>query len=112
MNNFDTLAIFDKEFKRLSKKYQTLYDDLEKFKKILVIYPTGIGKNFTIIRSNQFMKIVKARLACQTLRNRALRIIYAYFIQKQKIEFIELYSKSEKNKENYGRINEYLNCYV
>lgn len=46
--NFNELPEFKKEFKRLFKKYKTLNDDFEKFKKILVATPTGIGKNFII----------------------------------------------------------------
>jgi len=108
MNNFDLLAEFEKEFKRLLKKYKTLNDDLKKLKAVLVSYPTGVGKNFTIIYSTEDVKIVKARMACRALRKRSLRIIYSYFEQEQRIEFIELYFKGEKENENRDRIKEYL----
>ncbi|MDP2676203.1 MAG: hypothetical protein Q8O83_00765 [bacterium] len=108
MNHFDALAEFEKEFKRLSKKYRTLDDDLEKFKKILITTPTGIGKNFVIIHSTETIKVVKARMACRALRDRSLRVIYAYFEQNQKIDFIEIYSKGEKENEERERIKGYL----
>ena len=108
MNHFDALTEFEKEFKRLFKKYRTLDDDLEKFKKILIAAPTGIGKNFVIVHSSQTLKIVKARMACRALRDRSLRIIYSYFEQDQRIEFIELYYKGDKENEDRGRIKEYL----
>jgi len=108
MNHFDALAEFEKEFKRLFKKYRTLDDDLEKFKKILIIAPTGIGKNFVIIYSSQTVKIVKARMACRALRDQSLRIVYSYFEQDQRIEFIELYFKGDKENEDRDRIKEYL----
>jgi len=107
MNHFNTLAEFKKEFKRL-KKYKTLDDDLEKFKEILITVPMGIGKNFTIIHSSPTLKIVKARLACRTLRDRSLRIIYSYVEQTQRIDFIEIYFKGEKENEDSERIKEYL----
>ena len=108
MNHFDALAEFEKEFKRLFKKYRTLDDDLEKFKKILITTPTGIGKNFVTVYSSQTVKIVKARMACRALRDRSLRIVYSYFEQEQRVEFIELYFKGEKKNEDRERIKEYL----
>jgi len=108
MNHFDALPEFEKEFKRLSKKYKTLGDDLEKFKEILITTSTGIGKNFVIVYSSQTVKIVKARMARRALRDRSLRIIYSYFEQEQRIEFIELYFKGDKENEDRERIKKYL----
>ena len=108
MNNFDALAEFEKEFNRLFKKYKTLDDDFEKFRKVLLATPTGIGKNFIIIHSSSSVKIVKARMACRALRDRSLRIIYAYRVAVSKVEFIEIYFKGEKENEDRERIKEYL----
>ena len=107
MNHFNTLAEFKKEFKRL-KKYKTLDDDLEKFKEILITVPMGIGKNFTIIHSSPTLKIVTARMACRTFRDRSLRIIYSYADQAKRIDFIEIYFKGKKENEDHERIKEYL----
>lgn len=96
MNNFSSLTEFEKEFKRLFKKYNTLEDDLKKFKKVLASFPTGVGKNFTIIHTSQDLKIIKARMACRALRDRSLRVIYAYIVKQKKIEFIEIYFKGSK----------------
>lgn len=109
MNSFDAAPEFEKEFKRLFKKYKTLDDDLEKFKKVLLMTPTGVGKNFVIVHSSSTLKIVKARMACRALRDRSLRIVYAYFEQNQLIEFIELYYKGDKENEDRDRLKEYMN---
>lgn len=108
MNNFNELEEFEKEFKRLFKKYKTLNDDFEKFKQVIIATPTGIGKNFVIIHSLQNVKIVKARMACRTLRDRSLRVVYSYYEREQKVEFIEIYFKGEKENEDRERIKEYL----
>lgn len=108
MSPFSRLPVFEKEFRRLSKKYGTLEEDLKKFEKVLATFPTGSGKNFVVIHSGKEVKIVKARLACRALRDRSLRIIYAYFEQEQKIEFIEIYFKGDKENEDRDRIVEYL----
>ncbi len=106
--NFDEPPDFQKEFKRLSRKYRTLGDDLEKLKEVLLATPCGVGKNFVIIYSSSLIKIVKARMACRALRDRSLHIVYAYFEQEQRIEFIELYFKGDKENEDSERIKAYL----
>lgn len=108
MNPCDALAEFEKEFNRLFKKYKTLHDDFEKFKKMLLTTPTGVGKNFFIVYTSPSVKIIKARMACRALRDRSLRIIYAYQIAAAKVEFIEIYFKGEKENEDRERIKEYL----
>ena len=106
---FNELSEFEKEFKRLFKKYRTLDDDFKSFKEVLCATPTGVGKNFIIFHSSATMKIVKAHLACRALRNNhLLRVIYSYVEQGQCIEFIELYFKGEKENEDRERIKEYL----
>ena len=108
MKNFNFLPEFRRELKSLSKKYGTLNDDLKLFKEVLLSSPTGFGNNFTVIHSTKIIKIVKARMACRSLRNRSLRIIYAYAEHEEKIEFIEIYYKGNKENENLGRIRDYL----
>jgi hypothetical protein len=109
MRNFNLSSEFEKNFKQLFKKYRTLDDDLEKFKTILLTNPTGVGKNFTVIHSEQICKIVKARIACRALRDRSLRIIYAYLEESGGFYFIELYFKGEQVNENRKLIKEFLN---
>lgn len=111
MNRFDASQEFEKEFRRLSKKYKTLDDDLDKVKEILRAHPTGIGKNFDIVHSSSTKKIVKARMACRALRNRSLRLVYVYFEQERRIEFIEIYFKGDKENEDRERIKRYLDTH-
>jgi len=47
-------------------------------------------------------------LACKYLRNSSLRVIYAYFIHERRVDFIELYFKGDKEREDGARINRYL----
>ncbi len=113
MKNFNFLPEFRRELKKLSRKYGTLNDDLKLFKEVLLSSPTGFGNNFTVIHFTKIIKIVKARMACRSLRNRSLRnrslrIIYAYVEHEEKIEFIEIYYKGKKENENLGRIKGYL----
>jgi hypothetical protein len=106
--NFDELSEFQRELKRLGKKYKSLPDDLKEFRSVVSVIPLGNSKHFNIISRNDTLCIVKARLFCRFLKGSSLRIIYAYFEQEQRIEFIELYFKGNKQNEDHDRIKEYL----
>lgn len=106
--NFSETSKFSNAFKRLSKKYKSLPDDLLEFKKIVSELPLGSGKHFVVLHSQEKVKIVKARLFCRYLRGASLRIIYAYREMELTIDFIELYFKGEQENENRVLINEFL----
>jgi hypothetical protein len=59
---------------------------------------------------NCVIKIKK--IACKSLKGRGvnsgLRLVYAYFSEDQKITFIELYHKSDKENEDRQRIVEHF----
>lgn len=105
--NFNNFEEFNKDFKKLSKKFRSLNDDLFEFKKILNKFPLGIGKHFNIIIKTDFVYILKARFFCKSLKKKDLRIIYAYQKENNLIEFIEIYFKGEKENEDRDRIKEY-----
>ena len=106
--NFDELSEFSKEFKQLSKKYLSLMEDLDEFKKILSAIPLGNSKHFNVITRSSGAMIVKARLFCKYLKGSSLRVIYSYIQQTNTIEFIELYFKGSKANEDRERIKYYL----
>ena len=103
--NFKSTTEFQKDFKRLSKKFRSLDGDLVEFKKILNEAPLGIGKHFNVITKTDCLYIVKARFFCKSLKKKDLRVIYAYMAG---IDFIEIYFKGEKASEDRERIKEYL----
>ncbi|MFA6295173.1 MAG: hypothetical protein WC666_01975 [Candidatus Paceibacterota bacterium] len=112
MNRFNQLPEFEKEIKRLGKKYPSLSDDIDKFKQIINQYPTGIGKNFEILHNLEKVKIIKSRLACKSLRDRSVRIIYAYHNDSITFVYIEIYYKGDKENEDRDRIKQYLKSVV
>ena len=100
---------FNKEYKKLFKKYKSLDEDLEKFKKVLMLFPCGRGeKHWQELRKRNDLIILKTRLSCAYLKKSSLRVIYAYDRKTAKIEFIEIYFKGEKSREDKQRIEEYL----
>jgi len=111
--NFKSTAEFQKDLKRLSKKFRSLDGDLVEFKKVLNEAPLGIGKHFNVITKTDHLYIVKARFFCKSLKKKDLRVIYAYIENHQIIEmvgidFIEIYFKGDKENEDRERIKEYL----
>ena len=108
MSTFSELPEFEKEVKKLSKKYPTLKSDIDDIKPILLESPTGIGKNFTIIAIEGDVKVIKVRIQCESLRARSIRLIYAYHGDTIEFMYIELYFKGDKESENKERIQEYL----
>lgn len=111
MMSFNELPEFSKEFKRFSKKYLSLSSDLAEFKQILRVVPLGNSKHFNVITKTEQCVIVKARFFCRYLKGASLRIIYAFHCQNCKIEFIEIYLKSEKENEDHNKINKYLKIF-
>jgi hypothetical protein len=111
--NFKNTIEFEKDFKKLFKKFRSLNDDLSEFKKVLSESPLGIGKHFNVITKTDAVYIVKARFFCKSLKKKDLRVIYAYIenhqiIEMVGIEFIEIYFKGNKENEDRERIKGYI----
>ena len=109
---FEELTEFKKDVKHLLKKYKTLPDDLDVVKKVLIVEPNERPPfSFRIDNVGLETCVIKVKkIACKALKGRGvnsgLRLIYAYFEAEQKIIFIELYHKNEKENEDRERIKE------
>ena len=107
---FNQLPEFEKDLKSLLKKYRTLNDDLNDVKTILKKRPDERAPfSFRIDNLGLVARLIKVKkIACKSLKGRGvnsgLRLIYAYFEKEEKIIFIELYHKNEKENEDKQRI--------
>jgi len=107
---FDELPEFRKDLKTLLKKYRTLNDDLDVVKKVLEVIPDERPPfSYRIDNLGLGTCVIKVkRIACKALKGRGvnsrLRLIYAHFELAQKITFIELYHKNDKENEDKQRI--------
>ena len=107
---FDELVEFSKDLKTLLKKYRTLNEDLEVVKKVLEVTPQERPPfSFCIDNLGLETCVIKVKkIACKALKgsgvNSGLRLIYAHFEAEQKIIFIELYHKNNKENEDKQRI--------
>lgn len=110
MIQFEELAEFKRDLKRLLKKYRTLNSDLEDVKKILEDEPgeqpplsyqiSGLKLESCIIK----IKKIASDSFKGRGRNSGFRLIYAWFEEESRIVFIELYHKNEKENEDRERI--------
>lgn len=107
---FDELIEFKRDLKILLKKYRTLNDDLDVVKQVLEVSPDERPPfSFRIDHLGIETCVIKVRkIACKSKKGRGvnsgLRLIYAHFPQDQKITFIELYHKNDKEIEDKKRI--------
>lgn len=109
---------FDKDLKRLLKKFRTLEDDIEVAKKNAIeLFHLLRADNNSIEPIPNFcsdeLKICKIKkFACKALKGRGvqsgIRVIYAYYVSTNTVDFIEMYFKGESENENKERIREYL----
>ena len=108
---------FKKDFKRLKKKFPSLSKDLEVFinAQLKLFHKLNID-NKGIVRISglgiEYPKIYKVKkFACRSLKGTGsrsgIRIIYAYYSDMDKIEFIEIYYKGDKENEDRERINSF-----
>ncbi len=131
--NFEELKEFERDKKKLGKKYKSILDDLETVKQVLEVIPNERPPfSFRINNLGIETCIIKVKkIACKALKgkgvNSGLRLVYAHFntiittpeskddeeieeksINKVKIVFIELYHKSDKENEDRDRILKYF----
>ena len=112
------LSEFEKDTKKLLKKFKTIEDDLKIFiEKQLFLYHKLKVDNGGIFQITglpvENPGVYKAKkFACKSLKGKGvqsgIRVIYAYDEGKDKIVLIEIYFKGDKANEDKKRILEYL----
>ena len=111
---FETLTDYDKDFKRLFKKYRTLENDVDLIKEVLSVRPDARPPfSFRIENLGITSCVIKIKkIASDSFNGRGVnsgfRLIYAYFEEEERIIFIELYHKNEKENEDKERILKYF----
>lgn len=113
-SNISQLPEFEKDIKKLIKRFKTLENDLKIFIKVELNLYHKLKKDtkgiFQIPGLNiENPKIYKAKkFACRSLKGKGvrsgIRLIYAYFKEQDKIELIEIYYKGDKENEDRKRI--------
>ena len=109
---------FDKDLKRLLKRFRSLEEDLEVVKKnaIEVYHHLKLDNQSTFLIT-QFCKenvqVCKVKkFACKALKGRGvksgMRLIYAYWPGDNVVDLVEIYFKGDKENEDRARIEGFL----
>jgi mRNA-degrading endonuclease RelE of RelBE toxin-antitoxin system len=108
------LPEFERDMKKLLKRFRSLEDDLENFirTELRLFHRLGIDNKGVVQMAGlgiQNPKIYKGRkFACRSLKGKGaqtgIRVIYAYSEEADRIELIEIYYKGDKENEDRERI--------
>ena len=110
--HFKSVPEFDREYKKLKKKYRSLDDDLALFRKVVSKVPLGVGRHSAILRKSKNVCVIKTRLFCKYLKGSSFRLIYIYNRLEDTVIFVELYYKGNKKREDGQRIKRYVELLV
>lgn len=107
---FAELDEFNKDLKKLMRKYRSLEQDIEVRKAVLDQDPTGPTNHTNQISGLKIKsKIYKTRLMCRSIKKSDnIRLIYCHNEEESKITFIEVYFKGDKEMEDRERIFRYF----
>ncbi|MBN1455818.1 MAG: hypothetical protein JW945_06185 [Methanomicrobia archaeon] len=115
MTEFFQVNEFEKDLKKLRKKYRTIDKDLEVFCKALqaelpnhlpgTVQISGLGEEISV----PLYKVRHFRSRDLKRGSRSgIRIIYAYQSDMNEVTLIEIYYKGDKEKEDLERIKRYF----
>jgi hypothetical protein len=113
-NDIRKLAEFDRDFKKLAKKFRTLDEDLNTFiaNQLKLTHKFNIDNKGVVRISDlkiDYPQIYKAKkFTCKSLKGKGaasgIRVIYMHFEKEDIIEFVEIYYKGNKDNEDRERI--------
>ncbi len=116
--NYEETLEFQKDFKKLSKKFRTLSEDLEvaKSNAIELLHTHEINNRSIFFIPNfcsERIKVCKLKkFACRSLKGKGnksgIRIIYVFLEKPKRVIFLEIYFKGKKQKEDFDRVKKYL----
>ena len=115
--NIKKIPEFEKDFKKILKRFRTLESDLNNFinTQLRIFHKLELDNKGIVEIPGlgiEYPKIYKARkFACKSLKGTGsksgIRIIYAYYEKENIIEFIEIYYKGDKEGEERNRLKKY-----
>lgn len=116
---YERHAKFEKQIKKLIKKYRSLEEDLEIVQKYAIeaFHKHGINNESVWLvpkfdkKTIQIYKVKK--FACKALKGKGvksgIRVIYAFYPDQLKVEFLEIYFKEKGDSDmDYEFVNKYL----
>jgi len=116
--DYKAISEFNKDFKKLNKKYKTLPKDLDIAKKAAIeLFHINKIDNGSVVAIpgycfNSCKSYKMRKFSCMSLRGRGnqtgIRIIYVYHEESQTVTFIEIYHKNTKANEDKERLDNFF----
>ncbi len=110
---FEYLHEYERDLKQLLKRFNSLNEDIEVLNKVLAVSPhASPPTSYLVTKTKSNIEIIKVKkFSCRALKGRGansgIRVIYAFHGDEDKIVFIEIYFKSDKENEDRERIKRY-----
>jgi len=122
MIDYQEIDTFSRELKKLLKKYPSLKEDIQTVKKnvIELFHVLGIDNNSTKLVPHLYHEKVGIykikKFSCKSLKGKGcrsgIRIIYAFFSNENKVEFLEIYYKVKNYTDmDYDQAKKYLKSF-
>ncbi|MDB9741390.1 hypothetical protein OAB00_00905 [Akkermansiaceae bacterium] len=90
-------ASFQKELKKLKKKYRSLDADLDVLEKLIESFPYGEdARHCTALKRDGDKCLCKRRMICRSLKSTEFRVVYFYDGTELELVYLELYFKGDK----------------
>jgi hypothetical protein len=113
-NELIRLPAFERDIKRLAKRFRTIESDLDIFieTELYLFHKLNIDNNgifrITGLSFSDPVVYKAKKFACRALKGKGvhsgIRVIYAYHLDIDKVELIEIYYKGDEENENTERI--------
>ena len=117
---YSSIPEFEKDFKKLKKRYRTLSDDFENMKKNLLevhyikgaLLPRDTIVDIEGLCGENYKSKKVRKFTCKSLINlgnrSGIRVIFVLEPDDLKITFIEIYHKNDKAVENKERLKDFI----
>jgi mRNA-degrading endonuclease RelE of RelBE toxin-antitoxin system len=120
MIQYNTLSSFDKDFKKLHKKFKTLDEDFAIMKKnVIEVYHLKNIQTNAVVKiegfcSESYNSMKVRKFTSMSLKGRGaasgLRVIYVFENCTCKVTFIEIYFKQDKENEDRDRLKNFIDA--
>ena len=96
---------FQRELKKLKKRYRSLPEDLKILEKLSLKFPEGEdSRHCNALKKKAHMRICKRRMMCRAVKGSEFRVIYFYDGKAFELLYLEIYFKGNKTTEDSKRV--------
>ena len=97
---------FQRELKKLTKRYRSLPEDLKVLEKLISKFPEGRdSRHCNVLKQHAHMCICKRRMMCRSVKGSEFRVVYFYDGEAFELIYLEIYFKGDKASEDSQRLD-------